>query len=89
MTLLMHNLSNDDIRPWVKLIQLPLQGGTDETTRRVSLLLESVELLLQLDRKLNNDANKLGHDRNPPWVEWSFGMKLLHMLCLASIWLTV
>jgi len=70
MTLLMHNLSNDDIRPWVKLIQLPLQGGTDETTRRVSLLLESVELLLQLDRKLNNDANKLGHDQNPRWVEW-------------------
>ena len=69
MTLLMHNLSNDDIRPWVKLIQLPLQSGTDETTRRVSLSLESVELLLQLNRKLNNDANKLGHDQNPRWVE--------------------
>ena len=47
----------------------PAQGGTDEPTRRVSLLLESVELLFQLDRKLNNDANKLGHDQNPRWVE--------------------
>lgn len=69
MTLLIHNLSYDRIRSWVQLIQLPLQGGTDETTRRVSLLLESVELLFQLDRKLNNDANKPGHDQNPRWVE--------------------
>lgn len=62
MTLLIHGLSHDGIRPRIELIQLPLQGGADEAARRVSLLLESVELLLQFGGKLNDNANELGHD---------------------------
>jgi hypothetical protein len=49
------------------------------------LLLEGVELLLQLNRKLNNNANKLGHDRDSLWAKYEPGTELLHMLCLASI----
>lgn len=87
MTLLIHDLSHDRVRPRVELIQFPLQGGADETAGRVSLLLEGVELLLQLDRKLNNNANKLGHG-DSLWAKYYPGIELLHMLCLASISLT-
>ena len=59
MTSLIPSLSHDRSRPRVALIQLPLQSGADETTRRVPLLLERVELLLQLDRQLDNNANEL------------------------------
>ena len=90
MTLLIHGLSHDRIRPWVELIQFPLQSGADETARRVSLLLEGVEPFLQLDGKLNNNANKLGHDRHSPFgTTYRPGRELVHMLCLASISLTV
>jgi hypothetical protein len=88
MTSLIDNPSHGRIRTWVELIQLPLQGGADETTCRVPLLLEGVELLLQLDWKLNNDANKLGHDQTPLGKILAC-MKLLHVLCLADISLTM
>ena len=89
MTLLIHNLSDDRILAWVELSQFPFQRGADKTTRRVSLSLEGVELLLQLDRKLNNNANKLGHDRDSLWAKYETDSACVHMLFLASITLTM
>lgn len=67
MASLIRNFFHERLRPRVELIQFPLQGGADEAARRVSLLFKGVELILQLDRKLNNNANKLGHDRHSRW----------------------
>ena len=68
MTLLIRNLS-DGFRSWMDFIQLPLQRCADKPTRGVSLLFEGIELLLQFDGKLNNNANQFGHDRDSLWAK--------------------